>query len=84
LINQRGMADIWLATDKAGKTYALRRCIDNLRFDLQRENVFCAGARYFPKFIDHECVIGYLHTKNRGALYLLMEYVEGSNLKVDV
>ena len=32
---------------------------------------------------DHDCVIGYYeHGKADGALYLLMEYVEGSNLKL--
>ncbi|MDB6111474.1 MAG: Serine/threonine protein kinase [Pedosphaera sp.] len=83
LINSGGMADIWLATDKDQKTYALRRLHDDLRFDFVARKRFVRGCEILEKIHDHDCVIGYFgHGKIDGALYLLMEYVEGSNLKL--
>jgi serine/threonine protein kinase len=83
LINSGGMADIWLATDKDQKTYALRRLHDDLRFDFVARKRFVRGCEILAKIHDHDCVIGYFgHGKIDGALYLLMEYVEGSNLKL--
>ncbi|MDB6064637.1 MAG: Serine/threonine protein kinase [Pedosphaera sp.] len=83
LINSGGMADIWLATDKDQKTYALRRLHDNLRFDFTARKRFLRGCEILSKIHNHDCVIGYFeHGKIEGALYLLMEYVEGSNLKL--
>ncbi len=83
LINSGGMADIWLATDKDQKTYALRRLHDDLRFDFTARKRFLRGCEVLSKIHNHECVIGYFeHGKIDGALYLLMEYVEGSNLKL--
>ena len=83
LINSGGMADIWLATDKENQTFALRRLHDNLRFDFTARKRFLRGCEILSKIHDHDCVIGYFgHGKIDGALYLLMEYVEGSNLKL--
>jgi serine/threonine protein kinase len=83
LINSGGMADIWLATDKDQKTYALRRLHDDLRFDFVARKRFVRGCEILAQIHDHDCVIGYFaHGKIDGALYLLMEYVEGSNLKL--
>ena len=83
LINSGGMADIWLATDKDQKTYALRRLHDDLRFDFVARKRFVRGCEILEKIHNHDCVIGYFgHGKIDGALYLLMEYVEGSNLKL--
>jgi len=83
LINSGGMADIWLATDKESNTYALRRLHDNLRFDFLARRRFLRGCEVLAKIHNHDCVIGYYgHGKIDGALYLLMEYVEGANLKL--
>jgi len=83
LINSGGMADIWLATDNDNKTYALRRLHDNLRFDFTARKRFWNGCEVLSKIHTHDCVVGYFaHGKIGGALYLLMEYVEGSNLKL--
>jgi serine/threonine protein kinase len=83
LINSGGMADIWLATDKSQKSYALRRLHDNLRFDFTARKRFVQGCEILSKIHNHDCVIGYFgHGKIDGALYLLMEYVEGANLKL--
>ena len=77
------MADIWLATDKDQNTYALRRLHDNLRFDFTARKRFWQGCEILSKIHNNDCVIGYYgHGKISGTMYLLMEYVEGSNLKL--
>ena len=82
LINSGGMADIWLATDSRHKAYALRRLHSRLRFNLTAKRRFVRGCEILSKVQDHQCVIGYVeHGKIDGQLYLLMEYVEASNLK---
>ena len=82
LINSGGMADIWLATDARGKTCALRRLHERLRYDFTARRRFIRGCEVLEKVQDHECVIGYVeHGKIDGQYYLVMEYVEGANLK---
>jgi eukaryotic-like serine/threonine-protein kinase len=83
LINSGGMADIWLATDKDQNTFALRRLHDDLRNDSTARKRFTHGCEVLSKIHSHESIIGYYeHGKIAGTLYLLMEYVEGSNLKL--
>lgn len=82
LINSGGMADIWLATDERQKPYALRRMHPRLRFNWLARRRFVRGCEILAKIGDHKDIIGYLeHGKIDGQLYLLMEYVEASNLK---
>ena len=82
LINSGGMAYIWLATDERQKPYALRRMHERLRFNLLARRRFVRGAEILSKIGDHDCIIGYVeHGKIKGNLYLLMDYVEASNLK---
>jgi serine/threonine-protein kinase len=60
----------------------LRRLHDGLRFNLLARRRFNRGCEILSHIHDHEHVIAYLeHGKIDGALYCLMEYVEGSNLK---
>ncbi|HXG46479.1 MAG TPA: serine/threonine-protein kinase [Methylomirabilota bacterium] len=83
LINSGGMADIWLATDPQGKPYALRRLHDRLKFNLLARRRFQRGCEILSKIHDHEHVIGFVEEgKVGGVLYCLMEYVEGTNLKL--
>lgn len=83
LINSGGMADIWLATDGERNTYALRRLHDKLRSDSTSKKRFLNGCEILSKIHNHDGVIGYYeHGKIDGSLYLLMEYVEGANLKL--
>jgi eukaryotic-like serine/threonine-protein kinase len=83
LINSGGMADIWLATDAQGRTHALRRLHHALRFNLAAKRRFVRGCEILSQIHNHEFVIGYeSHGKIDGDLYLLMEYLEGSNLKL--
>jgi eukaryotic-like serine/threonine-protein kinase len=82
LLNSGGMADIWLATDERQKPYALRRMHQRLRFNLLARRRFMRGADILSKIGDHDRIIGYVeHGKIKGQPYLLMDYVEASNLK---
>ena len=82
LINAGGMAEIWLATDQQGKTYALRKMRKTGRFDFTSRKRFIRGCEILSQIHNHEYVIGYIeHGKIEGTLYLLMDYVEGANLK---
>ena len=82
LINSGGMADLWLATDSTGKHFALRKLRKTTAFDFVTRKRFLQGCEILSKIHNHEFVITYHeHGKIDGALYLLMEYVEGANLK---
>jgi serine/threonine-protein kinase len=82
LINSGGMADIWVATDPQGAPFALRRLHDNLRFNFVARRRFAHGCKILSQIHEHDLVIGYHeHGTIKGTPYLLMEYVEGSNLK---
>ena len=84
LINSGGMADIWVATDQDTKqTYAIRLLHKRLRFDFTARKRFVAGCKILSQIHSHDYVITYVeHGKMEGLLYLLMEYVEASNLKL--
>ncbi len=83
LINCGGMAELWLATDQQHKTFALRRMRKTGRFDFTSKKNFLRGCDILSRIHNHEFVIGYHeHGKIEGTPYLLMEYVEGENLKV--
>ncbi|HOW68137.1 MAG TPA: serine/threonine-protein kinase [Candidatus Paceibacterota bacterium] len=82
LINSGGMADLWLATNQQEETFALRLMHQNLRFDLVAKRRFQRGCEILSKIHTHSQVIGYYgHGKLEGRLYLVMEYVEGANMR---
>jgi serine/threonine-protein kinase len=82
LINRGGMAEIWLVTDQNGKPFALRRLIDTSAFNFLEKKRFAQGCEVLSKIHNHEGIIGYVeHGKINGTPYLVMEYVEASNLK---
>jgi serine/threonine-protein kinase len=82
LINSGGMAELWLATDSSGKTYALRRLHQRLKFNLLARRRFVRGAEILSHIHDHPNIVGYYeHGRINGLLYLLMEYIEAYNLK---
>ena len=83
LINRGGMAELWLATDQQQKPFALRRMHKTGRFDFTSKKNFLRGCDILSRIHNHEYVITYHeHGKIEGTPYLLMEYVEGENLKV--
>jgi eukaryotic-like serine/threonine-protein kinase len=82
LLNSGGMADIWLATDSDHKPFALRKLKGHLRLNLLARRRFFRGCEILSKIHAHDHVIEYVeHGRVRGIPYLLMEYIEGSNLK---
>ena len=83
LIAHGGMADIWLATNSKRETFSLRRLRDDSFFNFKQRKQFVRGCEILSKIHHNDLVIGYLeHGKIEGSLYLLMEYVEASNLKI--
>lgn len=82
LISSGGMAHIWLATDEQGRAHALRRMHSNIKGSLSARRRFFHGCDVLASVQSHRCVIGYFeHGKIEGNPFLLMEYVEGDNLK---
>jgi eukaryotic-like serine/threonine-protein kinase len=83
LVNRGGVAEIWLATDADRKYFALRRMIDTSFFNFTERRRFFHGCEVLSKIHHNEYVINYFeHGKIEGRPYLLMEYVEGANLKI--
>ena len=78
LLNSGGMADIWLVSDSRGKTYALRRLKKELRFSFTARRRFTRGNEILARLSGSEHIVGYVE---HGSDYLLMDYMEGDNLK---
>jgi eukaryotic-like serine/threonine-protein kinase len=82
LLNSGGMAEIWLVTDNRGKPYALRRLKKQFRFNLLARRRFLRGCEVLSKINESDYVVGYVeHGRANGTLYMLMDYLEASNLK---
>ncbi len=83
LVNSGGMAEIWLATDNQGKVFALRKLQNNSFFNFTDKKRFARGCEVLAKIHHHDSIIAYhTHGKINGEYFLLMEYIEGSNLKL--
>jgi serine/threonine-protein kinase len=83
LLNNGGMADIWLVTDNRSKPYALRKLRNNLRFNFLARRRFMHGCRVLSQLNDSDFIVSYVeHGKADGIPYLLMDYVEAENLKL--
>ncbi len=77
------MADIWLVTDSRNKPFALRTLKDGLHYNLLARRRFLRGCEVLSQINESDHIIGYVeHGKLDGTLYLLMDYVEGENLKI--
>ena len=86
LINSGGMADLWLATNQKEEPLALRLMHARLRFDFSARKRFVRGCETLAQIQNHyhgqSQVVGYMgHGKLEGRYYLLMEYVEGANMR---
>jgi len=82
LINRGGVSEIWLATEAERRHFALRRMIDDSLFNFTERRRFFHGCEVLSKIQQNEYVVKYHeHGKIQGRPYLLMEYVEGANLK---
>ena len=83
LINSGGMSEIWLATDDEGRSFAVRMMLNNSTFAFTERKRFNIGAETLKACQDGKYIIGYVeHGKIGGELALVMEYVEGANLKL--
>src|SRR4029434_3385511 len=82
-INSGGMSEIWLATDDNGQSYAERLLQNNSLFAFTERQRFLTCCEVLHQVQGHEFMIGYVeHGKLDGELCLVMEYVEGDNLKL--
>lgn len=82
-INAGGMSEIWLATDEGGRQVAVRLMLNNSTFAFTERKRFLAGCEVLQAMQGSELMIGYIeHGKIQGELALVMEYVEGENLKL--
>ncbi len=81
-INRGGMADIYKVKDKeTDRTVALKKLRPHLALDRRMVREFSREARLVAQF-DHPNVIKVFELrKEKGLPYLIMEYVEGGNLK---
>ena len=83
LINSGGMSEIWLGTDAQGAPVAVRLMRNNSTFAFTERKRFITGCEVLEKVGGHPLIIGYVeHGKIAGELALVMEYVEGDNLKM--
>jgi len=82
LINRGGNAEIWTATDAEGRTFALRKMLNQSLFAFAAKKEFNRGCETLAALQPHDLIITYhTHGKIDGTLYLLMDFVEGANLK---
>jgi serine/threonine protein kinase len=82
-INTGGMSEIWLGTDAAGKAVAIRLMLNNSTFAFTERKRFLTGCETLQACQDGNHIIGYVeHGKIGGELMLVLEYVEGENLKL--
>jgi serine/threonine protein kinase len=80
-INSGGMADIYYATDDAGRAFAIRVLLPQYRFHFKRIRQFRWGCTVLTHF-DHDNIVKiYDIGKIRGHRFAVMEFVDGPNLK---
>jgi serine/threonine protein kinase len=82
LLNNGGMAEIWLVTDGRSRPFALRKLRAELRFNFLARRRFQHGCRVLSQINQSDFIVGYVeHGKAEGVPYLVMDYVEAANLK---
>lgn len=80
-INRGGMADIYLASDRADQRYVLRVLLPVYRYNLARIRQFWWGCKVLSH-LDHPNIVHYYGGgKFRGFRFAVLEYVDGPNLK---
>ncbi len=82
-INAGGQSEIWLATDEENRSFAVRLMLNDSMFAFGDRRRFMTGCETLQACQDGHYIIGYVeHGKIGGQLALVMEYVEGENLKL--
>lgn len=74
------MAEVYVATDPAGKQVAIRRLMPRYGWHLFRRRQFMRGLRIQEK-LAHPNIVRVYETVGGWAPYAVMEYVEGVNLR---
>ena len=83
LINRGGMSEIWYATNPDNQPVAIRRLHSVGAFDFTTKGRFVHGAKVLSQIDHHDLIVNYIeHGKIKGDLFMAMEYIEGSNLKL--
>jgi serine/threonine protein kinase len=83
LINRGGMSEIWYATNPENQPVAIRRLHSVGTFDFTTKSRFVHGAKVLSQIHNHDLIVNYIeHGKINGTLFMAMEYIEGSNLKL--
>ena len=81
-IAKGGLATIWLVSDEAGATWALRVMHNNFRAGSSGPKLFRRGCEVMEKLPPHQNIIGYIkHGKASGREYAVLDYIEGQNLR---
>tara|TARA_B100000959_G_scaffold86549_1_gene91949 strand:- start:1016 stop:1882 length:867 start_codon:yes stop_codon:yes gene_type:complete len=81
-IAQGGLATIWLVSDEAGDTCALRVMHDNFRSGSSGPKLFRRGCEIMSKLSPHPNIAGYIsHGVENRREYIALEYIEGLNLR---
>jgi serine/threonine-protein kinase len=82
-INAGGQSEIWLATDEENRSFAVRLMLHDSMFAFGDRRRFTTGCETLKACQDEHYIIGYVeHGRIGGQLALVMEYVEGENLKL--
>lgn len=82
LVNNGGLAELWMATDEAGQHVAVRKMHEHLLKESSAPKLFKRGCEILAKLPAHEHIVRYLdHGKIKKLPFLALEYVEGANLK---
>ncbi len=79
-----GMAEVFLATDEAGRAVVIKRMLPNLLVDKQFARMFLDEAKLVVQ-LNHPSIAQVLDFgQDKGVLYLAMEYCDGTNLRLIV
>ena len=81
-IAKGGLATIWLASDEAGATWALKVMHDNFRVGSSGPKLFRRGCEVLDKLPSHPNIVRYIsYGKTSGREYAVLDYIEGQNLR---
>lgn len=82
LVNNGGLANIYLATDESGLPVALRRMRPDSASSKSAVKMFKNGRDMLRSLPPYPHIVQYIaHGKEKGLHYMVIEYIEGANLR---
>ncbi len=82
LVNNGGLAELWMASDEDGYHVAVRKMHEHLLKESSAPKLFKRGCEILAKLPPHEHIVRYIdHGKIKKFPFLTLEYIEGANLK---